>query len=386
MPSAEIITIGTEILLGEIRDTNTAFIARVLKDNGIDLFRTHTIGDNLIRISQTIRDSLQRADVIITTGGLGPTVDDPTREAVSSALDRPLEFHPELWKIICQYFKKINRDPSENNRNQAYLPAGARAIPNPVGTAPGIFSSIQNRHIFCLPGVPREMENMLTDFVIPTIHKLFPERQVIRTRVLHVSGMGESQVDALISDLERLPNPTIGLAAHPGQIDIRIGAKAFSDHDADQMIADVEERIRYLLGANIYGSDNDTLITSIRKVFPPQTNLGLVEYGFDGALTSLFEKNSLFKQILHHNNPIKLNSMELILRDKQLEWSSLGVVGISLEILSGITRLVFGILYEGQYNSYERKFAGPPQNGWTWATQISLDLIRRFFLQQIEDK
>ena len=136
MSSAEIITIGTELLLGEIDDTNATYIARELRDVGIDLYRKTTVGDNARRIAQTIQEALQRTDIIITTGGLGPTVDDPTREAVALAVGVETEFRPELWEQIQNRFQRFGRKPTENNKRQAYVPKGAIPVENPVGTAP----------------------------------------------------------------------------------------------------------------------------------------------------------------------------------------------------------------------------------------------------------
>ena len=136
MPSAEIITIGTEILLGEIVDTNTRYIARVLRGMGVDLFRTITIGDNVERIAESIRNSMSRAEIVITTGGLGPTIDDPTREAVARAAGVELEFREDLWEQVVESISRYGRKPSENQKRQAYAPKGALGIKNPVGTAP----------------------------------------------------------------------------------------------------------------------------------------------------------------------------------------------------------------------------------------------------------
>ncbi len=136
MPTLEIITIGTELLLGEIQDTNSTYIARTLRDHGIDIYRITTIGDNAGRISSAITEALTRAEIVITTGGLGPTVDDPTREAVAMATDRELEYREDLWEVIQERFKLYGRKPTENNRRQAYIPKGALPIENPVGTAP----------------------------------------------------------------------------------------------------------------------------------------------------------------------------------------------------------------------------------------------------------
>src|SRR4030043_1486414 len=161
MPSAEIITIGTELLLGEIVDTNSAFLARSLRDAGIDLFRETTVGDNIRRIAQAIQQSLARSDIVITTGGLGPTVDDPTREAVAQAVGVETEFHAELWEQIRERFKRFGRIPTQNNRRQAYVPKGAKAIENPVGTAPIFILEHGSQVIVSLPGVPSEMEYLM---------------------------------------------------------------------------------------------------------------------------------------------------------------------------------------------------------------------------------
>src|SRR5210317_331623 len=151
MPTAEIITIGTELLLGETIDTNTRYIARALRDEGVDLYRTSTIGDNPERIAEIVREGLQRAEIIITTGGLGPTVDDPTREAVALAMDVKTEFKPELWEQIQERFQRHGRTPTENNKRQAYIPEGAVPIENSVGTAPAFIGETKKHAIISLP-------------------------------------------------------------------------------------------------------------------------------------------------------------------------------------------------------------------------------------------
>jgi molybdenum cofactor synthesis domain-containing protein len=159
MPVAEVITIGTELLLGVIQDTNTSFIAKTLNSAGIDIFHASMIGDNEERIALEIRAALKRADIIITTGGLGPTIDDPTRDAVALAFNRRTEFKPELWDQILARFKAYGRTPTENNKRQAFIPEGAVAIPNPVGTAPAFYIEENHKILFSLPGVPSEMKN-----------------------------------------------------------------------------------------------------------------------------------------------------------------------------------------------------------------------------------
>jgi len=244
MPSAEILTIGTELLLGEIVNTNTQVIALALRQIGVDVYRTSTIGDNSERISEIIKESLQRADILIMTGGLGPTVDDPTRQAIANAYGLELDFHPDLWEGIVQRFSKYGIQPPGNNKQQAYLPAGADSLPNPRGTAPGIHLAVNEKDIFALPGVPVEMEGMLNEQVIPRIRSKYGLTGVILIRNIRVDSIGESQIDALISDLEELSNPTVGLAASKGFVLIRLTAKAENEDLADALLHDLEGEIK----------------------------------------------------------------------------------------------------------------------------------------------
>ncbi len=265
MPTAELITIGTELLLGEIVDTNTQYIARNLRDYGIDLFRATMVGDNPHRISQLMKEALTRADIVITTGGLGPTVDDPTREAAALAFDTTNEFHPELWEQIRQRFLKRSLNASDNNRKQAMIPTGAEIIPNPVGTAPSFILHKDGKTMVCLPGVPREMEYLLQISVLPWLRKNHDLKEIIKARVLHTAGVPESKVDELVGDLEELKNPTVGLLAHPGIVDIRITAKSESIQDADRMIQEVENVVRQRLGNDIFGVDGETLPQAVMR-------------------------------------------------------------------------------------------------------------------------
>lgn len=261
MPSAEIITIGTEILLGEIVDTNTRHIALALRDLGLDLFRTVTIGDNVERIAAAVREGMERSEVIITTGGLGPTVDDPTREAVAKAVGVKTEFREELWQQVVATISRYGRNPSENQRRQAVIPMGAIGIKNPVGTAPAFIVESERGAIISLPGVPNEMEHILQESVIPYLRKRYDLRHVIKVRVLHCAGLGEGTIDEKIGDLEMLSNPTVGLAAHTGVVDVRIAAKAESEPEASGLIAAIERDIRHRLGSAVFGADHDRLAT-----------------------------------------------------------------------------------------------------------------------------
>lgn len=247
MPTAEIITIGTELLLGETQDTNTREIARALGSIGVDLFRTTTVGDNPARIAEAIRECLTRADIVITTGGLGPTVDDPTRLAAAEALDRELIFQDELWEEIVEKFADYGKEPTENNRRQAYLPEGAEVLDNPWGTAPAFAVRSGDSVLIALPGVPEEMRGLLEEEVAPYLQETFDLQEVILSRSIMTSGVGESKVDHLLDPHERMENPTVGLAAHRDGVEVRITAKAASRRKAHGMIDKVEEEIRELL-------------------------------------------------------------------------------------------------------------------------------------------
>ena len=261
--NAEIISIGTEILLGEIVDTNSAHIARTLRNIGLNLFYTTSVGDNVQRITNALNIALDRADIIITTGGLGPTVDDMTREAVAAATGRELVFHQELLDQIAERFARFGSRMSENNRQQAYIPRGAIAIENPVGTAPCFIVESERGVIISLPGVPREMKYLLDSAVLPYLRERFNLTSVIKARVLRTAGIGESRIDEAIADLMTLTNPTVGLAAHTGQVDIRITAKAKDEAAANQMIAEVEAQVRERVGSFIYGTDKDRIEDSL---------------------------------------------------------------------------------------------------------------------------
>jgi nicotinamide-nucleotide amidase len=270
MAIAEIITIGTELLLGEIPDTNSQYLAKALNDEGFDVFRVSTVGDNVTRISQVIREALQRSDLIITTGGLGPTIDDPTRDAVALAFDVSTVYHEELWEQIEARFRGFNRLPTENNQRQAYIPANATAIENEVGTAPAFYITHQGTFLCSLPGVPSEMRFLFAKHVKPLIREYLPTNAILLTTIIHTIGIGESHIDQLIGNLEQLQNPTVGLAAHMGSVDIRISAKAHDTKSAQEMIQPVLKSIQALLGKYIYGYDQQTLSTVLRDLLVDQ--------------------------------------------------------------------------------------------------------------------
>lgn len=283
--NAEIVSIGTELLLGEIIDTNSTHIARTLRDIGVNLYFMTSVGDNQQRITDVLKQGLSRSDLIITTGGLGPTVDDVTRQAVAAAANRPLEFHQTLLDQIADRFRKFGALMSKNNHQQAYLPQGAIPIENPVGTAPCFIVESENGIIISLPGVPREMKFLLSQRVIPYLQEKMGPTKIIKALVLRTAGIGESSLDEKIADLMTNANPTVGLAAHTGQTDIRITARANSEAEADAMLAEVEAIVHERVGNHIYGKDKQPLENAVVAALQQKgLKIATCEVGTGGTL------------------------------------------------------------------------------------------------------
>jgi nicotinamide-nucleotide amidase len=258
--NAEIVMIGTELLLGQIVDTNAAYMGQVLAENGIGLYQKTTVGDNRKRIARALESALERAGLVITSGGLGPTEDDLTREAVADVFGRTLVFRQALYDDLVARFASIRRSITENNRKQGMIPEGAEAIPNPHGTAPGLICGDDRGEIICMPGVPHELRAMLDDSVIPYIKARYGLKGGLYHRVLKVCGVGESWIDAHMGDLmARLENPTIGVLASPESVRIRITARADSAQQARELIEPVERQVRDRLPGLVMGTDEDTL-------------------------------------------------------------------------------------------------------------------------------
>lgn len=264
---AEIIAIGSELLLGQIIDTNSSYIAKRLAENGIELVQTTTVGDDLQRMKEVIKEAINRSQIVITTGGIGPTEDDLTREAIAEVFQRPLTFQPQLMEQIEAIFKKRGFRMTENNRKQAFIPEGAIPIENPKGTAPGFIVEGSHWVTLSIPGVPSEMEYLLKNTVIPYLRKRFYiQHQVIQYKVLRACGLGESAIGLQIKDLmKESRNPAVGTLASIGDIRIRITAKADSPEEALSLIEKMEKEIRKRLGTLIYGVDNETLHGNIAK-------------------------------------------------------------------------------------------------------------------------
>lgn len=252
--------IGTELLLGETIDTNAAYIAQRFAELGIDVYYKSTVGDNWLRMIEVLAQALSRSDLVITSGGLGPTMDDQTRECIAAVVNRELVINQNALAGIEDYFKQINRAMPDNNKKQAMLPDGAKQIANSWGTAPGILLELgNNKVIIALPGVPRELKGMFNESVIPYLEK-HTQRKKLVSRNLRFVGIGESQVEDLISDLvTNQTNPTIAPYASFGEVKLRLTAKAETKAAAQELIKPVEQEIRGILGQWLYGVDDQNL-------------------------------------------------------------------------------------------------------------------------------
>ena len=368
MTSAEIITIGTEILLGEIVDTNTRYIARTLRSLGVDLYRTITIGDNVERIASAIHNSMERADIVITTGGLGPTVDDPTREAVAKSAGVETEFREELWEQVVETISRYGRKPSENQKRQAYVPKGAIGLRNPVGTAPCFIVETKKNAVISLPGVPAEMEHILHESVIPYLQNRFGLDEIIKVRVLHCSGLGEGMIDEKIADLETLSNPTVGLAAHTGVVDVRIVAKAKSENDADKMIAKVEADIRERLGSVVFGADDDRLENVVLGLLEKRGwKLVAIESGLDGLLLRKLPNTASLPGLT-------LDSLTQALRAAQAESKADIALGVAMYPEERAAEMVM-ITSKGE-KTHRITYGGPPKSLPRWSMNLALNWLR----------
>jgi competence/damage-inducible protein CinA-like protein len=398
MPSAEIITIGTEILLGEIVDTNTRYIARVLRGMGVDLYRTITIGDNVERIASAIHNSMQRAEIVITTGGLGPTVDDPTRDAVAKAIGVETEFREDLWEQVVATIARYGRKPSENQKRQAYVPKGALGIPNPVGTAPcfiveyplsnraersvsGGEAGVKESVVISLPGVPNEMEYILHESIIPYLQKRFNLNEIIKIRILHCAGLGEGMIDEKIADLETLSNPTVGLAAHTGVVDIRIAVKAKNEAEADEMIAKIENDIRERLGSIVFGADEDRLETvTLNEVAKRGWTLAAIESGLDGLLARKIPHTASFPDPSTGSGE-RLTPASLMdaLRKARAETNADAALGVAVYMEERAAEMAL-ITPKGE-KTHRITYGGPPRSLPRWSVYLALDWLRRRALE-----
>ena len=262
--TCDVVAVGTELLLGQIVDTNSAWIGEQLAASGISSHHQTKVGDNMARIVAELRVALERADAVIVCGGLGPTHDDITRDAMAEVMGATLEQDDEVAERIRVMFAARNRAMSENNLRQALVPVGATVIPQTRGTAPGLICPVADKVAYLVPGVPHEMKEMLERAVLPDLRARAGDPWVIHSRVLRTWGESESGLDErlrpIIDRLERAQNPTLAFLASGWEgLKVRLTARAATDADAAALLEPLEDEIRAELGTTVFGVDDDTM-------------------------------------------------------------------------------------------------------------------------------
>ncbi|MBA2392039.1 MAG: competence/damage-inducible protein A [Ktedonobacteraceae bacterium] len=282
---AEILSCGTELLLGHITDTNATYLAQSLAPLGIDLYFVSQVGDNQERIVGTLRRAWERSDLIIMTGGLGPTEDDLARESISALLGETMQVDPDQATELRAKFAQMGVQMPDSNMKQATLIPSAQILLNPIGSAPGWWVEKDGRIIVAMPGVPREMYRMWQEQAIPRLQPLLGGS--IFTRILRVTGLGESTVEERVASLLHSTNPTIATYAKDDAIDVRITAKAASIPEAERLVAAMETNARELLGSYVFGVDRDTLASVVGGLLLARhQTLGVMESLTGGLLAS----------------------------------------------------------------------------------------------------
>ncbi|MGH8945367.1 MAG: competence/damage-inducible protein A [Acidimicrobiia bacterium] len=256
----EVVGVGTELLLGQIVNGNAAVIGAALAEAGHDAHFQQVVGDNQARLEQAITLAMSRADAVIITGGIGPTQDDLTREALAAATGRSMAFDEGYAERLEKWWASRGRDMPRSNLRQAEYPQGAELLPNPKGTAPGLHLDHGGTRVFCVPGVPEEMEYLLIKEVLPRLSVASGGPSVVMSRMLRTWGRSESDIADLLDDLYRgSTNPSIAFLASAGEIKVRITAKAGGEGEAQALIGPIEEEIRGRFGEAVFGVDDETI-------------------------------------------------------------------------------------------------------------------------------
>lgn len=405
---AEIISIGTELLLGEIVDTNSAYLASQLPLLGLDLHFISTVGDNQQRIVDTLQHAWQRSDIIITTGGLGPTQDDVTRDAIAEFLHEKISVDQNLVNAFEELFRYYKMEMPQSNIRQASVVPSAQIIPNPRGTAPGWWIERDNRIIITMPGPPREMELMWTKEILPRLQKLAPGT-VIVSKTLKVFGPSEAKVDEMVSAFLPSTNPTIGTYAKIDGIYLRITAKAPTADETQKLISQRETEIRAILGDYIWGTDADSLEKIVGDLLREKhLTIATMESCTGGLLANIITNtpgsSSYFKGgIVTYTNEIKIvfglyeklssqcnaisqeaaKAMATIARDKLGASIGIGITGVTgpQEIEGNPTGTIFIGIDDGQHQySFTKNYPGNRLQVKQRAVTSALFELRRILL------
>lgn len=312
--SAEIICVGTELLLGDILNSNAQFLAQQLADLGIPHYYQTVVGDNPGRIDQVLEIATKRSQILILTGGLGPTPDDLTHETLADYFGVPLVEHPEILEDISRKFASRGRQMTPSNRKQAFLPQGAEVLPNPGGTAPGIiWQPRTGLIILTFPGVPGEMRRMWQETAVPYLKSQGWGKEIILSRMLKFWGIGESALAEKVAPFLDLPNPTVAPYAGNGEVRLRVSAKAESEAEALQLIEPVEQKLRQIAGLDYYGADDDTLASVVGQLLSDAGQMLAVAESCTGGglghmITSVSGSSNYFPGgIISYDNQVKIS-------------------------------------------------------------------------------
>ncbi len=316
---AELIAIGTEILLGQIDNSHARYLSRELAAIGIAVYRHGAVGDNVERARDAIAQALERSDIVIVTGGLGPTEDDVTRVAVAAATGQPLTYSEEAFeRYVAPYFSRLGRTPAANNRRQAMRIGEAEFLPNPRGTAPGQYVQSGMRHIFLLPGPPLEMRPMFVESVRPLLVALRGAGAIF-SRVIRLFGIGESDVEQRLRDLlEQQGNPTIAPLAGEGEMVLRLTASAADEREARRLIAPLQEAVLARVGQYVYGYDDETLpVVLLRALAARGETVACAESCTGGALSSMIVdipgcSSSFRGAVVAYDNAVKVGTLGVL--------------------------------------------------------------------------
>ena len=335
--SAEIICVGTELLLGDILNSNSQYLAQELAALGVPHFFQTVVGDNVDRVHQAIEIACSRSTILIFTGGLGPTPDDLTTEAIASYFKTPLVEHPEVIADIERKYAQRGRDMTASNRKQALQPEGAAILPNPLGTAPGmVWQPKPGITIFTFPGVPREMYRMWRDTAVLFLKTQGYGQNTIYSRSLRFFGIAESALAEQVHHLFDSTNPTVAPYAGMGQVRLRISAKAASAAAADELIAPIAAEIKQIAGANYFGSDEDTLASVVGQLLIARgQTLSVAESctggGLGAMLTETPGSSSYFMGgIISYANQVKINLLDVNPTDLEREGAVSEIIAVQM--------------------------------------------------------
>lgn len=317
--TAEIICIGTELLLGDILNSNAQFLAQELANLGIPHYYQTVVGDNLSRIHEVIKIASKRSQILIFTGGLGPTPDDLTTEAIATFFDTPLEEKQEIIEDITKKFATVGRQMTANNRKQALIPKSADILPNITGTAPGmIWQPIPNLTILTFPGVPSEMKQMWRDIAVSFLQSRGWGEEIIYSRMMRFRGIGESALAEKVYHLFSLTNPTVAPYASIGEVKLRVSARAKDAESAEKLIYPVAKEIEAIAGKDYFGYDDDTLASVVGKILLERgETLSVAESctggGLGSMLTEVAGSSAYFSGgIIAYSNQVKIQQLGVL--------------------------------------------------------------------------